>query len=411
MFVVQMDISWLDSPFLTHSKRIKNSKDIESIKKAGVRHLLIDLSKGCDVSDADALVAEPVVERVQSSSAANPLPKQADQPPVSLGTEKTELNQELKAAVAVRGKIKNAINNLQKSIEQQKPVNTEELLPLVDETLASLERNDQALMTLVHLSRKAQKLADHAFGCFCLTLNFANAREVAEQEKTDLGMAALLHEVGWAQLPLNLVGSRTRYTPAQESLIKKHIFIAEKMLKSSTLPELTRRIIHEHHERIDGSGYPEGIKGEAIHPLSKLFSIIDVYEERVHQLADQPGMIATNALRSLYLDADKGLFEKELVAAFINMLGIYPVTTPVLLNTGEKGIVVEVNHDEPLNPSVKIFYNGNGDALKDPQIVHLTAKDNGEADDVERNIVSAIDLKDKKQDPKQLLMVDPDEYF
>lgn len=412
MYVVHMDISWLDSPFLTHSKRIRGAKDILAIQKAGAKFVVIDLDKGVGL-DLDQKNAEIATEQVaRDSQSSNSTGHEALNPTEDAstsGAQAVAMDKELKAATAVRGKIKDALDKLQKDLDSQKPIDPECIAPLVDETVASLQRNDQALMTLVHLSRKAQKLADHAFGCFCLVLNLAGTRNISESDRQQLGMAALLHEVGWSQLPLNLVGSRTRYSPAQVSLIEKHTLLAKKMLASSELPPLSERLIAEHHELLDGSGYPNKLKADQLHPLSSLLSVVDSYEERVHQLTDKPGMVSTNALRSLYLDAEKGRYDKEIVAAFINMLGIYPVASSVLLNTGEKARVVEVNNQKPLLPRIRIFYDAKGKHLKQPLDLDL-AHQELEADRPARSIDSAIDASDPKMDPMQCLAPDQSEF-
>src|SRR5690606_12464092 len=137
---------------------------------------------------------------------------------------------------------------------------------------------------------------------------------IPKMEREQLGLAALLHEAGWTQLPLNLIGKRTRYTPTEIALIHKHTLISDQILLRSDLPELTRRLVAEHHELLDGSGYPQGLKSDQIHPLSQLLTVVDVYEERVHQLTDEPGMIPTSALRLLYIEAERGVFSAEAVA-------------------------------------------------------------------------------------------------
>ncbi len=280
-------------------------------------------------------------------------------------------DRELQVAIKLRSEIKKAVENLTRALEVGAPVDTAELIPLVDRTLDSLERNDQALMSLIHLSRKAHKLADHVFGTFCLVLNLALLRQVPEMEREQLGLAALLHEAGWTQLPLNLIGRHTRYTSTERALVQKHTLIGNQILSHSELPELTRRIVAEHHELLDGSGYPAGLRSEQIHPLSQFLIVVDTYEERVHQLTDEPGMTPTNALRSLYLDAERGLLAPHLVASLISLLGIYPPTAAVLLNTGERGVVRQRHSDAPLQPLVAIHYDPAGHVLEPPLLVDL----------------------------------------
>ena len=389
MFVTKLDMSWLDSPFLSHSRAIKDTSDIRALRDAGVKTLTIDLSRGVDVAppseDTSAMAvpatAPPITPRPSRRPTLGQLPSL--RPPV----EPASLDRELRVAAHLRSKIKKAVENLSRALESGSPVDMGELAPLVDSTLDSLERNDQALMSLVHLSRKTQRLSDHVFGTFCLVLNLALLRKIPTAEREQLGLAALLHEAGWTQLPLNLIGKRSRYTEAERGLVRKHTLIGNQILVHSDLPELTRRIVAEHHELLDGSGYPAGLRGEQIHPLSQLLTVVDVYEERVHQLTDEPGVTPTNALRSLYRDAERGIFPADAVAALISLLGIYPPTTAVMLDTGERAVIKEHRADTPLQPRVVIYYSADGSVLEPPIEIDLR-----QVTTPPRMIESAIDL-------------------
>lgn len=418
MFVTKLDIPWLDSPFLTHTRLIRDFADIDALVKSGVKQLVIDTSKGCNVDmehqpelsnlETGNPVRTPQLHETRTQTKVDPL-VQAQQSSSRTPAEiaKTPFTQEIAAALSIRNKVKKTIDQLQNSFELGNPIVAEELTPLVDSTLRSLERNDQALMSLVHLSRKAQKLADHTFGTFCLVLNLALIRGVSEQDREELGLAALLHEAGWAQLPLNLMGKRTRYNANEKNLVERHTLVGDKILATSALPELTRRIVAEHHELLDGSGYPQGLTETQIHPLTHILSVVDAYEERVHQLGDTPGMIPTNALRSLYQDVDKGLYSAEVVASLIGMLGIYPATAAVLLNTGEKAIVKTFQHESPLQPIIRIIYDAQGNLLNPVVEVDLSQQN---PDDCTRVIESALDPTSKQVDPLRRLIVGEGDY-
>jgi HD-GYP domain-containing protein (c-di-GMP phosphodiesterase class II) len=393
MFVTKLDIPWLSSPFLTHSRLIKKRDDIDALIKCGVKELVIDPSKGIEPERKEA-PPPPIVATV---TPASPSPKLTS-------PAKTDFEQELQVAFVLRSKIKRSIENIQQSLQLEKPIETTELLPLIDSTLDSLARNDQALMSLAHLSRKAQRIADHAFGTFCLSLNLALQLKITATDREQLGLAALLHEAGWVQLPLNLMGKRTPYTAAEEKLVQQHTLNGEKILKGSNLPELTGRIIAEHHERLDGRGYPRRLRGEQVHWLTQLFSVVDTYEERVHQLTDQPGMLPINAMRSLYRDAEQGGFNVQIVASFISMLGVYPATTAVLLNTGEKGVVIFSHADAPLAPVIEIHYRNDGKLLNEPLRIDL----NNVTTELKRTIEKAIDPTHPGVDPHRRLILSED---
>lgn len=391
MFVSRLDISWLDSPFISHMRAIRQESDIQVLRDAGVKMVTIDVAKGANVEESPP---EPISAPVQDREPAdlnissNAIVASAPAETLPECHDRISLEKEMAVAAVLRHKIKKAAEDVFLALESDRPLPVENLVTLVDSTLDSLARNDQALMTLVHLSRKSQRIADHIFGTFCLVLNLAVVLNIPKMEREQLGLAALLHEAGWTQLPLNLIGKRTRYTPTEIALIHKHTLISDQILLRSDLPELTRRLVAEHHELLDGSGYPQGLKSDQIHPLSQLLTVVDVYEERVHQLTDEPGMIPTSALRLLYIEAERGVFSAEAVAALIAMLGIYPPTTPVLLSTGEKALVKEHHSDAPLQPTVTVYYDSSGLPLKPPRELDLRRQPG----ELRRTINSAVNL-------------------
>jgi len=370
MYVTKLDISWLDSPFLSHSRLIRQAEDIESLRAAGVKKLVIDVHKG-GAPEAGEEKPPLVVPATLAKNAPHIVEPVIGPSKAAISCVKADFAEEMAAAVQLRGEIKKAVENVQRAFEAEAAVQVTGLLPLVDATLESLARNDQALMSLVHLSRKSQKIADHVFGSFCLVLNLALVCKVTERDREELALAALLHEAGWAQLPTNLLGKRTLYTSNELKLVRQHTSIGDRILARSELPALTRRLVMEHHELLDGSGYPRGLKGAELHPLGQLLSVVDTYEERVHQLCDEPGLIPTNALRSLYLDAERGVFSPEVVAAFIGMLGIYPTNTLVLLNTGEKALVKQHEPSAPLLPQILVVTDATGHPIQPPLDVDL----------------------------------------
>lgn len=374
MCVIKLDISWFESPFFTHTRVIKDKHDIQALKEAGVKRLKIDLDRSQIQEDPPASESQDEQTEASVESEAEEIATKEEIETIADTVEST-LEEELLVASEIRSQLTRKVEDLHEDIDQGRQIDPEPLAPLIDDTVSSLARNNQALMSLVHLSRKSKKIADHAFGSFCLVLNLAMKLDVPAEEREQLGMAALLHDVGWTQLPLNLMGKRKPYSDVEKQLVQKHVGIGAKLLTQSELPPLTLRLVQEHHERSDGSGYPKGVAAEQLHPLSHLLIAVEAYEETIHQLTDQPGQVPTVALRGLYKEAEQGRFDTKVVAAFISSLGIYPPMTVVLLNTGEKARVLEVHTLTPLQPTVRVFYDDMGQPLASPMDIDLREQD------------------------------------
>ena len=168
---------------------------------------------------------------------------------------------------------------------------------------------------------------------------------------------------------------------------------------TSGVSDTSALIVARHHERIDGSGYPDNLRDKQIDPLARILILSDYYDESVHGLLDRPGLIPSEALRLLYKEAVHNKQDKEQVELLIKLLGIYPLTSAIELTSGEKGLVVEVNREKPFVPVVKIIYTAEGNALANPLIIDL------EKDDKNRQIKGLVDFLSNKADPQNLLVV------
>ena len=421
MFIVKMDVSWIKSPFLLHRRAITSKNDILLLKKSGVKILTIDLDKSqvTPEQETDLNVSQSTNNETQPqppSQAMDELKNESQEEvpdpvitpkisneltPECLDKPQVPLDEEINNAVILKEKACEAFNEINALVKYNKPIPIKELEPVIDETISSLVRNSQALLTLMHLKRYDEKLFSHSFSVMSLALTFAIKEGVKKDELKILALAALLHDIGWAQLPLNLFGKAKKYSANELKVVHQHQKIANIIVnKSDTIPLAAKQIMMQHHERIDGSGYPDNLKGKQIDPLARILILTDYYDELIHGLLDRPGMIPSEALRLLYKETVQKKQDKEHVELLIKLLGIYPLTSAIELTSGEKGLVVEVNRDKPLVPVVKIMYTSEGNALAPPLIIDL------EQDDQKRQIKGVVDLLNEKDDPKKLLVVE-----
>jgi len=367
---------------------------------------VIDLQRGDDVSSGDtpAQVQEtekniPVVDKPVEEKTTTE--KQVEGEQKSVSEKKAKLNEELKVARVLQGKISRMVNELGNLVKEGRPIAVQTINPLIDEARDSLVRNDQALLTMLHLHRQDIKLSDHGFGVFAVVLPLAMRLGRSDQDISDLGLAALLHDTGWARLPIHLLGKNKAYTEMEQKLIHQHPGIVKKVLQQSEdVPENVIKLVTQHHEFSDGSGYPKHLKDTEIFELVEILQVADFYDEFIHGLTDKPGMLPVNALKLLYQLTRKGQFREEIVGELIHVMGIYPLTSAVRLSSGEKGLVIEIDKQKPLFPQVKIIYEADGKRCIDERIVDLS---HCEQDDL--RVAGVIEPLDQKEDPMGLLRV------
>ena len=401
MYVTKLDISWIDSPFLYHNVLIKKPNQIDKLKKAGVKLLTIDTSKGKDVPDGvpetapgeQATVTEhqaPVVENQQSHEAHSTQHETI---------QRSSLDAEMDIAKALMSKMTALAGQLNASLDSGKHIASEQIHPFIDETLSSLSRNENALTTLINMQRKDHKLANHAFAVFSLVLSLSIKQGLTKDEQTVLGLAAFFHDVGWLKLPLNLLGKKSPYKPGERQLIQQHIAIAQKtLLTQCDLPDLAIRLIAEHHENLDGTGYPRGLSKTQLHPLSKIFTVAVRYDELIHGLYDTPALTPNGALAHLLKEAKQGSLDEASVLSLISLLSIYPVGSIVQLSSKEKARVIEINPEHHRQPKVKIYYDLAGVAHVQPKFYDLSQQTL--RDPLE--IIAVLDINDPKVDPARV---------
>jgi len=393
VYVVDLDRSWFQTRFYFHRRLIKDTKDIEELKKHGIREVVIDLTRGADIEGpqtellperALALPSEeaPAVE----SEARLPSPGEMVLQP---------LTQEMDAARAIHAEALAEAQKIFDGVASGSPVNSLAAQKVVTDLLGSIARSPEASLLLTQMRRFQNDLFTHAVNVCVLCLVVGTLEEF-ETDTQALGLGALLHDVGKTRLPRNLIRGQERHSESEHNLLQQHPKIGAALLESSpNIPELAHRIVMEHHERIDGLGYPSGTGGSQISPFSQIVAITDAYDDILTGRKLAP-LQPLEVLRQLYMQGNSGVFDRGLVEKIIRCLGVYPAGSLVELNTGERGIVIAANRNDSLKPTLRIISSRDGLTLSNGPIVSLFEADTGS---VERRIVRALDPGKERVNP------------
>lgn len=384
MYIVGMDVSWLKTPFLVHRLELKDKNQIQSIINSGAKKITIDLDRGLDIDEPI-----PAIPNVPASVREAPTSFQA------------ELGQAKKVRSATRKTMQRALG----MIQQDEEFKASMLTPLIDETVSSLLRNSTALLALVHQRPQGMHLINHAFNCMTLSLLLGQQMQLTDQELESLGMAALLMDIGWVQLPMDWFALGHGYSDEEFDKIRGHVDTSVDILERGQFSTDVIHLVEHHHERFNGGGYPNGVAETGIPIGSQILSLVDHFDSQVNGYYDSPSVIPATAVRTIYGNAKNGGHPARLAQALVTILGIYPVSSAVLLNTGERGLVTRVNWKSPLQPRVKLLYNRTKQPLTKPFEIDLSNQHNA---DQERSIRSVIDPGNKAEDPQGLLVMPED---
>jgi putative nucleotidyltransferase with HDIG domain len=239
--------------------------------------------------------------------------------------------------------------------------------------------NDRTAL-MAHLAYQKLKrfdgsLAAHSLDTCILSLIVAIESGLDEPRQVQLGLGALLHDVGYARLPRNLVRRRDECSDQERLMLRQHTTLGVTVLAEvEGLDDEVRRVAVEHHERGDGSGFPSARTQDTISQLAKIVGIVDWYDGLISRRGGRPAMLPHDAVRRLFLAGEKHQFEQALVESVIRSIGVYPTGSLVRLNTGEQAVVVAVNPQDRLKPRVKVIGGSRGESYASPPCIDLAAQ-------------------------------------
>jgi putative nucleotidyltransferase with HDIG domain len=232
-----------------------------------------------------------------------------------------------------------------------------------------------SLLSLQKMKRFDRTLASHALDVCTLSLIVAHDYGVAEEDLEALGAGALVHDIGYVRLPRNLYRRSHDLTEQERTTMQQHPALGLAILRDAQENrDAVVRIVVEHHECGNGSGFPHKLKGDSLSVLAQLVGLVDIYDGMVSRRGGRPAMLPHDAIRQLFRLGDTGQYAKDLVQTMIGSLGVYPIGSLVLMNTGEQAVVVEMNHQKRLKPIVKVITGPQGGSYLTPIRVDLGAQ-------------------------------------
>ncbi|WP_242457517.1 HD-GYP domain-containing protein [Insulibacter thermoxylanivorax] len=245
---------------------------------------------------------------------------------------------------------------------------------VLDMIIDELKEHKQAMIMLNTIHVSDHYLFQHSLNVCIYAIMLGTALGYTYDQLRVLGLGAMLHDIGKTLVPQEILLKRDKLTKEEMSIIRRHPEDGFRMLKDN--PNISLIAAHcalQHHERLDGSGYPRGIKGDEIHEYAKLLGIVDTFDAMTTHRVYKPAALPHEAVEVLYAGAGR-LYDAHMIQLFRDRVAIYPPGTTVELNTGEIGIVVDINASLPHRPVVRIITDENGKELKEPYEIDMSKK-------------------------------------
>lgn len=358
MFVHAFEGRWIDHPFWRSRFLIETADQLARIRGSGVDALVIDRSKSRVAPEAatGAVAIErrsgspravKVERRVGWAGAASP--RMREPPPASYAQEK-------RRAERLIGKSKQAVMDMFETARLGRAVEAKKLAPLARSIGQSIERHSRALLGLVRLKAKDEYTYLHSVAVCALMINFARHLNLDEEEVQALGVAGLLHDVGKIAITDAVLLKPGKLDTRERAMVEGHPAAGHALLsQSADIPAAALEVALHHHEKVDGTGYPDRRSGDALSLYARMGAICDVYDAVT---SDRPYKKAWTPCEALAaMQAWPGHFDPDLLDRFADSLGLWPPGTLVRLSDGHLGIVLGSGGANGEAMVVRIFFD------------------------------------------------------
>lgn len=263
------------------------------------------------------------------------------------------------------------VKNVMRNMEKGSPTDVKEIKNTVTEMVDKAMLTQNVMTNLIFLRSYDHCIYTHSVNVCALSLIIGLYLEMDKNQLEELGCGALLHNIGMVRIPREIWDHPGTLTAEQYEEVKKHTVYGRSLLREMRgIPNIAPEIAYEHHERMNGTGYPRGIPGHKINKFAKIVAVADVYAALISDRRYRKKRVPPEAIK-LILGESGNLFDQKIIRTFLSHMSIYPVGSVVLLNTGEIGIVIATNKNLPFRPKLSIVFDKEGNRLNYTKIVDL----------------------------------------
>lgn len=349
MFVVDLHRKWLEHSFWRQKFSVRDAEQIARLIEEGITEVSIDTEKGSDLPPPEPPPAHRNDE-IEHHFISRLQRLKAKPATVSLGEER-------RRSARLIGEAATTVAELMLAARSGREVDAARLEPVVAKMIESVLRNPDALAPLARLKRQDAYATEHAVATAALIIALGRQLEIPETELEKLALGTMVKDIGQSALDARLITKPGMLSQSEYEVVQSHVEEGLSVLQATVrLPETSVAVVLEHHERYNGCGYPYRMAGDEISLAGRMAAVVDSYDAMTSDRPYRPAISPSLALRQLY-DQGGGQFDPELVAAFVRTIGVYPVGTLVLLESGHLAVVEELHHESILSPVVRVIFH------------------------------------------------------
>ncbi len=364
MYVTRLERPWIETPFPLQGVHIKSEKDIAMLRRY-TSYVYVDTARGPSPSHEFWITSSNQLQL-----------KEKEEPPIEAFKNKPDneytklkkcfyeikssFEKEFKNAGEIREQVHSNLKKILHDLQKGKSLDIELVKQGVEATVSSIIRNPSAFALLVQIEKSDEYIYSHALGTSVWCAQFGRYLGLEKADINDLALGGMLLDIGKMKLPKSLLYKKDTLSPEECTLIQTHVKHSVQILaKSKSVNSSVLNMVATHHERADGSGYPQGLKNASISIYGRIAGIIDSYDAMTTKKPYSETVYTPHeAIHELYQCRDT-IFQEELIEQFIQTVGLYPTGSLVECNSGEVGVVLEVNDLKRLFPTLMIILDEN----------------------------------------------------
>lgn len=361
MYIKEVCAPWLNHPFWRSSFLLKSPKDLLRLtEEKSIKEVWIDTSKGLDVASEEVVSnAEEAVEKVRIDTVIR------NQPP-----KQVSFSEEVEQAAKTCAQATKAVKSMFEEVRMGNAVSAEAANELVEEISSSVYRNPGALISLARLKTADDYTYMHSVAVCALMVSVARQLKLKDEDVRLAGLAGLLHDVGKAFMPMEVLNKPGKLTDAEFAIVKGHPVEGHRvLLEGKAVGPIPLDVCLHHHEKIDGSGYPDKLKDAEITLFAKMGAVCDVYDAITSNRPYKQGWDPADSIQKM---TDwVGHFDQKIFRTFVKCIGIYPTGSLVRLSSSRLGVVLEQSANSLLSPHVKVFFSVKSRSHIQPSVINL----------------------------------------
>jgi putative nucleotidyltransferase with HDIG domain len=351
VFIRLEGLKWHEHPFLFKNFKIVNDDQLRTLRELGIKEVI------CVPGKSDALpLDEPLPAAAPDAAAAGKSSADALWRIKQERADRLKRQQETittceKSYVASQKRI----GQIMTGIVAADANSVEDVAEFAESFSAHFLKDTESTLHLMQFAPQDENIYYHSMNVAVLAMMLGKEAGIQAEEMKILCQGALFHDIGKSKIDRKVLVKEGRLNKAEMDFLKMHPKYGVDLLAySENFPKLALLVIYQHHEAVDGSGYPKGVKGPQIHLLSELVSIANTYDNHCNKRNPADSLTPYEALSYMYA-RQKNTFDEKLLSAFIKCLGIYPPGTVVQLNNGAIGMVTAINPQDQLHPNVLLY--------------------------------------------------------